>query len=275
MVKFIHLSDLHIHGAMSKPDNQSAKKIVDFIVKRYETAKELERPIILLTGDIVDDGKEEQYQQAKKILRPLIKKGFKVLVCPGNHDYGHYGIDYDVDAKERFQKFILYDLLKRKGVAKTGVVLPDLYPMKTQVDDVVFIGLDSMAGNEGEILQLARGNVGERQRNALSKILRETKPDEKVVVYFHHHPFYRNLIKRVTLELEDAKEVMAILSSRANFVCFGHKHVSECWPSVGQIDWILASGKSTERNEQYKFEFREVRIAGDDNEVSKVTFKRD
>ncbi len=275
MVKFIHLSDLHIHGSMDKADNQNAVKVVEYILERYAKAPKPERPVILLTGDIVDDGKKDQYEQAVAILKPLVDAGFRVLASPGNHDCGRFGINYETRARDRFRKYILGKLLGYKGALKPGMTLNKLYPLRDQEQDVVFIGLDSVVGNEKEVLQLASGEVGATQRTALLKMLRAMKEGEKAIVYFHHHPFYRHELKRIALELDDAKEVMAILSGRANFVCFGHKHVSDCWPGQKQIDWILASGKSTERNEQYKFEFREVTIAGQDNEVSKVVFRRD
>ena len=237
--------------------------------------KASQRPVILLTGDIVDDGKLNQYKRAVDILSPLVEAKFKVMASPGNHDYGHYGIRYEEAAQDRFRKYILADLLNIPKAKKAGVTLPDLYPLKNTMGDVVFIGLDSVVGNKDEALQLASGEVGATQRELLAEMLQEIGSDKKVVVYFHHHPFYRNLFKRIALELDDAKEVMTLLSGRANLVCFGHKHVSHCWPDDWQIDWILASGKSTKRTKNYKFQFREVLINGEDSEVNLVTFKRD
>lgn len=91
---------------------------------------------------------------------------------------------------------------------------------------------------------------------------------KRIVVYFHHHPFYH----AVGLEMDDARQVLRILANKAHFVCFGHKHKSKVWSAENNIDWILASGKTTEHNDNHQFQFREVRIDPGSNAVSMITF---
>ena len=57
MAKFIQLSDLHIRKSDGKDENDSCGKIVEYIVNKYKDDK----PVVLLTGNIVDDGRSEQY----------------------------------------------------------------------------------------------------------------------------------------------------------------------------------------------------------------------
>ena len=273
MVKFIQLSDLHIHGS-EKEDNVNCRKIMDFIVNKYSNDKQNEKPIILLTGDITDDGKENQYKIAVDILKPLVDNEFKVLATPGNHDYGLAGNIYTEKSQQLFQDYILGELIDIPKAKQQGIKMEDIYPMVTIEGDVLFIGLDSVVGNEDEFLHFASGEVGKPQRKELVNILKtNANSGKKVVVYFHHHPFYRNLFKKIVLEMDDAKKVLRILAGLVDFVCFGHKHVSDIWTAEHNIDWILGSGKTTERNDQYKFQYREVRIDGDNNEVSMITFK--
>ena len=275
MVKFIQLSDLHIHKSNKNEDNVNSMKVVDFIIERYSKYKGIEKPIILLTGDIVDDGNKRQYKNAVNILKPLVDKKFQVLACPGNHDYGFAGNIYTEHSQRYFQEFILIQLLNDAKAKKPGNKMKDLYPIKKRCGDVLFIGLDSVVGNENEALHFASGEVGKEQREKLKKILsNDVGPDDKVVVYFHHHPFYRNFFKRIMLEMDDAHEVMGILGGLVDFICFGHKHISDIWTAEHNIDWILASGKTSERNEQYKFQFREVRIDGNNNDVAMITFQK-
>lgn len=75
MVKFIQLSDLHIHKDNDKEDNLDCMKVVGYIINRYS----VDKPIVLLTGDIVDDGAKDQYKNAVKILQLLVDNGFTVL----------------------------------------------------------------------------------------------------------------------------------------------------------------------------------------------------
>jgi len=276
MTRFIQLSDLHIHGSNNKDDNVNAMKVIDYVINRYAADKKGQKPIVLITGDITDDGKKNQYRNAVKILRPLRDAGFKVLACPGNHDYGFAGNFYSEKSQRLFQESILGDLLEIKGAGAAGMTMEKLYPLETNSADARFIGVDSVVGNEQELLHFASGEVGEPQREKLAKLLSAPAPGgKKTVVYFHHHPFYRNFWKKLVLEMDDAAQVMRILADRVDFVCFGHKHASDIWTAEQGIDWICASGKTTDRNERYKFQFREMTIDGDDNAVSKIAFRKD
>lgn len=267
MTKFIQLSDLHIHKNNDKSDNVNCNIVVEYIVNKYTSDK----PIVLLTGDIVDDGDKQQYKNAVEILKPLKENGFTLLACPGNHDYGHFGNVYTEESQALFQEYILCKLIDNPDARKPNTEMEDLFPMLTEVGDVLFIGLDSVVGAEDEFMHFASGEVGKKQRKNLKTILKNKPSGKKIVTYFHHHPFDR----RYVMELDDAKKVMRILADNIDVLCFGHDHKSEIWSSHHNIDWIMASSKSTERNKNYKFQYREIMIDGDDNNVSMVTFKRD
>jgi len=276
MIRFVQLSDLHIHGSNKKTDNVNTQNIVSYIGERYSGFKKKDKPVVLITGDITDDGKKNQYKNAVKLIQPLVDGGFKVLACPGNHDYGLAGNIYTEKSQQLYQDYILGDLLGIKKAGRSDVKMEDIYPTVDKINGFLFVGVDSVVGNEDELLHFASGEVGDAQRKKLAAILTDpVHSDKQKVVYFHHHPFYRNILKKIVLELDDAKEVMRILGGRVDVLCFGHKHVSDVWPAEHGIDWIMASGKSTERNDRYKFQFREVTIDGDDNSVSMVTFRRD
>ena len=266
MVRFIQLSDLHIRSG-EREENTNCRKVVQFLLTHYSNGQ---KPVILLTGDIVDDGKAVQYRNAVSLLRPLVQAGFSMFACPGNHDYGPWGSFYTEYSQAMFQEYILADLLQMREAQKPGIKMEDLYPQVHRVGEVVFIGLDSVVGNEDQFLHFASGEVGQEQRLRLASVLNDYRKYKKVV-YFHHHPFHR-LIGR---QMDDADRVMGLLSNQADFVCFGHKHVAELWPARDDIDWIIAADKTTERNNRYKFQFCEATINGEDSWVSTVTFKRD
>lgn len=270
MVKFIHLSDLHIHGSMQKDDNINAKKVVNFIINRYANEK---KPVILITGDIVDDGKKRQYKNTIKILGPLLDNGFKILAVPGNHDHGKFGNIFQVKSRNYFRHFILGELQNRSSATDQTKSYTDLFPLEDVIEDVLFVGLDSSIGNfNDELTHFASGEVGRKQREKTYNILKDPKySDKKKVIYFHHHPFIRGY----TMEMDDAKEVMQLIAGNIDICCFGHKHKSETWSSQNDVDWIIASGKSSKRNSSYKFQYREITIDGEDNYVSMVTFKAD
>jgi 3',5'-cyclic AMP phosphodiesterase CpdA len=271
MVRFIHISDLHIHGR-KKTENINCEKLVAFIIGKY-SAQSQPKPVVLITGDIVDDGKKKQYRSAVKLLRPLVDEGFTVLPVPGNHDYGPCGNFYTEESQAYFQDYMLKELIGYDPARDPANTMEDLFPMVTPVGGVLFIGLDSVVGQEDAAMHFASGQVGKEQREQLISILMDPEivMGKKIVVYFHHHPFFRNL----GLEMEDARQVLRILANKAGFVCFGHKHEPRVWPAESNIDWILASGKSTALNPAHKFQFREVGIDGENNEVTMITFRHE
>lgn len=266
MAQFIHLSDLHIRTSNDKENNQNCKKIIDFIIQQYPN----NQPAVVITGDIVDDGHEEQYKNAVTLLKPLVDNGFSVLAAPGNHDYGPKGNIYTEKSQKLFQKYILTDLLSNPDAAQDGVEMENLYPMTTEIDNTLFIGVDSVVGAENEFMHFASGEVGKAQRDKLQTILNKNLNSGKnIVVFFHHHPFDR----RFVMELDDAKEVMRLLAGRTDILCFGHDHSSEAYNEKHDIDWILASGKSTTKGKKYKFQFREIFLEANSHSVSLRSFK--
>lgn len=274
MVKFIHLSDLHIRKNMGKKENKNCIKIREYIISRY--SNETEKPVIIITGDIVDDGDEKQYKNAVKILKPLVAE-FTVFACPGNHDYGPCGNFYLEESQALFQKYILGNLLGYKDAKKPGVTMEELYPTIHTVGNVLFVGIDSVVGKEDEFGHFASGEVGENQRIALAKILKENgRTGRKTVVYFHHHPFhYQSGIEKSFMEMADAKEVLRILATQTDYVCFGHRHKTGVYTPEEvdtDIDYILASGKTTERNKHGKFKFREGILNDDEIGFSEILF---
>ena len=127
--------------------------------------------MVLITGDIVDDGKARQYNSAVKLLRPLVENGFKVLPTPGNHDYGPCGNIYTEESQAYFQKYMLSELIEYEPAGVPGTTMEDLFPMVTTVGEVVFIGLDSVVGKEDAAMHFASGEVGTEQRQKLIDIL--------------------------------------------------------------------------------------------------------
>lgn len=258
MRKFIHLSDLHIgfieelDFSSDRPDLPTPKKsgkienmhtqmIVKNIIKNYKETKD--KPVILITGDITDNGSEEEYKEAVKLLMPLKKEGFILKIVPGNHDYGPMGNIYTDESQELFKKYILKKLLELKIPANLKG-LRGMYPLIDEIDNVVYIALDSVIDKDDKFLHFASGQMGREQLNILAEELdKYIKTDKVRVAYFHHHPVER----RSFLAMDDAKEVMGILSNVVDFVCFGHKHKEEELDGEKYgIERVLASGKSTE-----------------------------
>ena len=281
-MKFIHISDLHIHYGENENDTISARLLVNEIISKYTSSN---KPWVVITGDLVQDGRKRQYKKAVEILSELIENGFKLLIQPGNHDYGPRGfIAYTELAQGRFQKYILGRLLDDKRALQSGVEMEDLYPRLIEHDDdgVVFIELDSVEEVEDAPAHFARGAIGSFQmRKMVTEIDKAMSSGKKVVVLVHHHPFYRGELAAPVMEMEDSREFMTAIKGKVDVLCFGHKHKSDCWSFVSnqdrdgysekyQVPWILASGKSNDRTKDGKLFFREVEISRTGISMSEV-----
>ena len=238
-MKIIHLSDLHVgRGSNSK----NFKIILEKIDEKYGTLSN--KPVLLISGDNVDDGERWQYKKASKILDSVLSKNYKVLLCPGNHDYGWNGIVAKSSRIKRYGKYLSQDID---------------FPVVTRIDDCHFIALDTMEEERGGADGLgAEGEIGKEQLHELNYTLesiRKENPTDKIIVYLHHHPFYYNNFLRLK-DADDLKEVIRArendsgnLIKKVNVLLFGHKHDEKRFESKEKkygIDLILASKKSTD-----------------------------
>lgn len=221
MTTIAHLSDLHIGQPGA---DVAARRLVDSILADLPD-------VIIITGDITDDGTTEQYALARDVLQPLVRRDCWLLVVPGNHDCGPKGMAFDRAARERFRKFT---------VALMGLdISQGAFPYVYTIDDCRFICLDTCTPPT----QLACGNVGYLQRMALARELEAAKrAGLHTVVAAHHHPFDVGF----GLELTDSAELLATLSHRTDLLLFGHKHQAAEWSEVFGVRRILASCKSTD-----------------------------
>jgi len=223
MLRIIHLSDLHIHRDANHPDNQNAQAIMRHLIRYKDDGIETH---IVITGDSIDDGRADQlvhFMQEFNLLRMYLP----VHVCPGNHDYGDMG-NYPRPASiESFGKAIAVDSFPIVRFSSTG-------------ERTAFIGLDSADPLDTE--WFAEGVIGKRQLSELDEHLAAAQNNgQMVVLYLHHHPFYR--VPGCTLA--DSQELLNLIAGRVGLVLFGHRHVPDVyWDSFG-VRCMVASGKST------------------------------
>ncbi len=227
-MKFIHLSDLHIHTHAA--DNKDAISLLRFVAKTYP-----DHPLII-TGDIADDGTEEQFENAYKLLEPF--KG-RVYICPGNHDFGAVGNFYSYERAMRFDK-ILAEGLHQGGTFK-GDSTPVVNILRNGSQEIMLIALDSNLETEMPF-DFACGEIGESQLKSLNTILGNPANAGMVkVLLFHHHPFVRN---DPFMELVDAKALAKTIYNRIDLVLFGHKHEMGEWKNRYGSQYVLASDNS-------------------------------
>lgn len=215
MKKIIHITDTHI-GARENGDTpceQNFNVIVENIIALKYPANDY---VIVHTGDIVDNAYDDkQWEVALILIQKLKDAGFLFLTCPGNHDYGA-GINSD----KQFVNIFKLRLFENDTIT---------YPKLDIIDNVAFIGLDSMAEEVSWYDTIwAQGEIGIKQRNRLEQMLsrKAVKDCAYRVLYLHHHitPTINPL--NLGLKLKDADKLVEIINNKknVNVLLFGHDH---------------------------------------------------
>jgi 3',5'-cyclic AMP phosphodiesterase CpdA len=125
----LHLSDLHL-GVQHSIERM--QKLTDAIITQFADTS---RPVIVMSGDLVDNPFGKGYRYLEPFLDRLSMAGFSVLAIPGNHDYGI--------------GFFNWPPFERK-FRRTFLPFPDAgYPRLDIISDTAFIGLDSCAAELG------------------------------------------------------------------------------------------------------------------------------
>ena len=129
-MKFIHLSDLHIHS--SNDDNAKLIESLKYISDTYPEHK------LIITGDITDDGAPRQYENAYELLKSFIGR---IYICPGNHDFGAAGNFYSEERARHFDQSLAIPL--DQGGTFKGDCTPVVNIVKDGSSTAMLIALDS------------------------------------------------------------------------------------------------------------------------------------
>lgn len=232
MKKIIHLSDLHVGcGGFKKRFSM----VVDNLV--FEKSDKASQYVIVVTGDLVDNANNKNsYSKVKIGLDKLKKSGFKhILVVPGNHDYG--------TGDKGNSKFV--KLFKDAFFGEERN-----YPKTDIIDEIAFIGLDSIAEELHWYDELfAEGELGKKQLQRLGSILQESKicSCRKRVIYLHHHPFEW----RPLHQLKDSHVLKEVLMQAIqtgisiDAILFGHNHEGKAHNGQWGIPRCYDAGTTT------------------------------
>ncbi len=184
----VQVSDLHF-GSRFNPE------VFD---KAVEEINSLKPSVIVVTGDITDEGLLQEFEMAKQKMSEFECEN--VIVCSGNHDYRNTG----------------YLLLKK------------FFPLKQvhETEEARIVVLKTARPDKDA------GEVGYRQALWLQ---RQLNRDEKLkIVVMHHHlvPVPDTGLERHTVI--DAGDVLAALrKTSVNTVLCGHKHRPWKWEFEG------------------------------------------
>lgn len=154
--------------------------------------------LIVMTGDLVDLGRADEYAHLKSILAPLRQR---IVVIPGNHD-------------ER--------TAMREAFADGGYLPPGEF-LQFAIDDypLRLIGLDTVVPGQG------RGELCERRLGWLDQTL-AMRPDAPTMILMHHPPFRTGIGHMDDLGLTGSEEFAVVVERhpQVELIICGHLHRS-------------------------------------------------
>ena len=209
MKKIIHLSDLHIgYGDLGNRFECVANNIIF-------GKQPADQYVIVITGDIGENAfAGSGFDEAEMHIERLRTAGYTVLVAPGNHDYGTGNI-----ANKKYVRRFWNQLIKKPNVS---------YPNLDIIENIAFIGLDSMAKElKWYDALFSNGELGDKQLGRLGVILnrKSVKQCDYRVVYLHHHPF--DPLPFHELKDSEALGKTLIKAGNVDAILYGHNHAGK------------------------------------------------
>ena len=274
-MKIIHISDLQYQASTTKDRiNIFINKIID----HYASISE--KPLIIYTGDLVEDALESEMIEHKAQLKKLTDAGFEMLICPGNHDQKKNGYNARLNDDNLTMFSNIFSDLLPQGKHFYNEDRNDLlsWPLIHQYGSFFFIGLNSNEGMHNNFS--ACGKIERKQRMALNQALKDIEYADSnavIVVYLHHEPFKYTIDTGIPgpfdyqfMKLKKRQKLLGILKGRVNVLLFGHYHKFKRMESSEQeleIDLILrnagaimyiADNKFVEINLANNFELKHI-----------------
>ncbi len=156
LLTLLQISDLHFGPAFHPEVAQAV----------LEIAPTLKPDAVIVSGDLTQRAKREQFEDAKTFLTQL--PSVPQLVIPGNHDVPLYRV------WER--------LINPLGLYQE-IISPDLNPV-LKINDAIIVGLDSTAPHTA----ITNGFITSNQLDQTAKAFRNS-PEKKIRIVVAHHPF--------------------------------------------------------------------------------------
>jgi 3',5'-cyclic AMP phosphodiesterase CpdA len=173
----------------------------------------LKPDVIVITGDLTNEGLEREYKECKRLVSKLNAK--KIITISGNHDYRNTGYLH-------FKKYFPFESVNKLS---KDIVL-------------VTIGTARPDRNEGE--------VGYRQNLWLERTMKKYKDKVKILA-MHHHLVSIPDTGADRLTIIDAGDVLrTIAATNVDLVICGHKHRPWIW-NFGKPLIAYAGTASSER----------------------------
>jgi len=202
-MELVQLSDIHVGSQFRE---NVFKKVI-------EELNELKPDVVVITGDLTNEGLVEQYEKCQEMVSKI--KVDKIITISGNHDYRNTG--YLV-----FKKYFPFQTINELK------------------DNVVLVTLGSSRPDRDE------GEVGYRQTLWMERTMQKYKKSIKILAMHHHLIGIPDTgSERVTI-LDAGDVLRTILDNGVDLVLCGHKHRPWIW-KFNKLSIVNAGTTSSER----------------------------
>jgi len=201
VVLIAQISDLHVGGTRYREE---------LLRKAFEEINEAEPDLVVVAGDLTDDGYPDQYPLAKAELEAIACEA--TVLVPGNHDARNVGY-------LRFEDtFGARDSRERLTCGGLEVALVAVDSSKPDLDE---------------------GEIGREHYGWIEEGFEE--PADLRIFACHHHLMPIPGTGRERNQVLDAGDVLSLLRQcEVDIVLGGHRHVPYVWPVAGM--YLVHSG---------------------------------
>ncbi|HIE46956.1 MAG TPA: metallophosphoesterase [Nitrosopumilus sp.] len=185
-MQIVQISDLHV-------GSQFLQEKFDILV---DEVNELNPDVIVITGDLTNQGLMKEYKKCKLLLEKFNTK--KIITISGNHDYRNTGYLL-------FKKFFPFETINELD------------------NDVVLVTVGTARPDRDE------GEVGYRQNLWLERTMKKYKDKIKIVAMHHHLIAIPDTGSDQRTVIDAGDVLRTILDSDVDVVLCGHKHRPWAW----------------------------------------------
>lgn len=244
----MQISDLHFGPPWIQAVAEAARR----------SAFELAPDVMIVSGDLTQRAKREQFQAARAYLDTLPK--IPTVVIPGNHDVPLYRV-----GERLLRPLELYQ----------EIIQEDLNPV-LKLDSAVIVGLDSTAPRSA----ISNGRIHRWQLDYCAQAFAGASPDLARIVVAHHHFAPAPDSLRDSSMPQTKRAMMRFVELEVDLILGGHLHRSyignslDFYPGTHREQGIIIcqSGTTTSRRgrgrEQEKNTFNLIRVYDEAIEIT-------
>ena len=247
----VQISDTHVRvpDRLLKNNfdsNYALKRAIEII-----NAENYTIDCLLITGDLVEEGIEDEYVHLKQILNHLNRK-IPVLFCLGNHD--------DIDAFSR----VFLDRFPQT-LNKSSIVDINSLDTKAELSYCIDFQISKLIVLNSSVKDEAWGKISSDALDWLEKILSNSVSDTNILA-LHHPPVrcFSEVMDNIALKNPDELEELLLFHKNVQLIICGHVHRSIftsfagsqivfCPSAVFQYPIFMKRGNSVPTGEQPGF----------------------